>query len=458
MELRSMSSVWSVHELTIYIKNLLENDDTLREVWVRGEISNFKHHSRGHMYFTLKDANARIFAVMFQSFNRFLRFAPKDGLKVIVRGEVSLYERDGQYQLYVKEMQPDGLGNLYLAFEQLKQRLEQEGLFNPIHKKRLPTFPKKIAVITSPTGAAIRDIITTIRRRFPLVQLLVVPVLVQGEQAPLSIVRGLSLANQLDDIDLIILGRGGGSIEELWAFNDERVARSIFASNIPIISAVGHETDFTIADFVADVRAATPTGAAELAVPHIREIREMLQSLRIRLNSSLNHMVLTRKQQVANLKRSPYLKKPLDYIKQYEQRLDHLTDLLKRFPKIYPQQMMKQVSHLQKRLQQTNFASTIRNEREKIAGLQRRLNHLNRKLMEEKKTRLGYLLHQLDALSPIAVLKRGYTLTFNKDQQVITSIQQLAPGDFISVQFFDGTVEATIWGLREENKWQNNKI
>ncbi|WP_232282324.1 exodeoxyribonuclease VII large subunit, partial [Paenibacillus sp. oral taxon 786] len=254
----------------------LESDQVLTDVWIRGEISNFTHHSSGHMYFTLKDADSRIKSIMFASYNQRLPFRPKEGTRVIARGNVSVYERDGQYQFYVTHMQPDGVGSLYLAFEQLKQKLEAEGLFAPGRKRPLPRFPKTIGVVTSPTGAAVRDILTTLGRRYPQAAVILYPVLVQGKGAAPSIVKAIRTLNAMGEADVLIVGRGGGSLEELWAFNEEQVARAIYESAIPVISAVGHETDFTIADFVADLRAATPTAAAELAVPHTAELRALL--------------------------------------------------------------------------------------------------------------------------------------------------------------------------------------
>ncbi|MED4602401.1 exodeoxyribonuclease VII large subunit, partial [Paenibacillus validus] len=261
-------TIYSIKELNRVIKNKLEADDALQNVWVRGEISNFTHHSSGHMYFTLKDADSRLKSIMFASYNQRLGFIPKEGTKVLACGNISVYERDGAYQFYVTQMQPDGIGSLYLAYEQLKKKLEAEGLFAPERKKPIPAFPRAIGVITSPTGAAVRDIIITLQRRYPSVPVLLYPVLVQGKQAAPSIVRAVEEMNRLNEVDVLIVGRGGGSLEELWAFNEEIVARAIYASVLPVISAVGHETDFTIADFVADLRAATPTAAAELAVPH----------------------------------------------------------------------------------------------------------------------------------------------------------------------------------------------
>lgn len=254
----------TVTALTKYMKRKLDMDPHLRDVWLKGEISNFKLHSRGHMYLTIKDDQARINAVMFAGNNRFLKFKPENGMKVLVRGEVSVFEATGQYQLYIQQMEPDGLGSLYLAFEQLKERLRTKGYFDEQYKKKIPTIPHHIGVITSPTGAAVRDIITTIKRRYPVAQVTVLPVLVQGVNAASSITKAIYKANDMGEFDVIILGRGGGSIEELWSFNEESVAEAIFHSKIPIISAVGHETDVTISDYVADLRAPTPTGAVSL--------------------------------------------------------------------------------------------------------------------------------------------------------------------------------------------------
>ncbi|MDP3057962.1 MAG: exodeoxyribonuclease VII large subunit, partial [bacterium] len=277
-------------ELTLHIRLLIENDETLQQVWVSGEISNCKVHSSGHMYLTLKDDRATVRAVMWKTQVQALRFVPKDGMRVIVRGKVSVYERDGQYQLYIAALQPDGAGELYLAYEQLKEKLEQEGLFAVERKKPIPKFPRVVAVLTSPTGAAIKDILSVISRRWPLTNILVVPVAVQGVSAPASIVEAFTLLKSVLDIDLVIVGRGGGSIEELWAFNDESVARAIASCSIPTISAIGHESDFTIADFVADLRAPTPSAAAELAVPDSYTIMNQLRYLDGRLQSEWEHL------------------------------------------------------------------------------------------------------------------------------------------------------------------------
>jgi exodeoxyribonuclease VII large subunit len=324
---RNEQNILSVKDLNRFIKMKLEGDNQLQDVWVRGEISNFTHHSSGHMYFTLKDAESRLKSIMFASQNQKLGFMPREGTRVIARGNISVYERDGAYQFYVTAIQPDGIGSLYLAFEQLKKKLEAEGLFAAERKKLIPRFPRSIGVITSPTGAAIRDVIITLQRRYPSIPILLYPVLVQGAQAAPSIVKAIEAMNRLGEADVLIVGRGGGSLEELWAFNEEIVARSIFASAIPIISAVGHETDFTIADFVADLRAATPTAAAELAVPHHLELKQQLSHHMQRLHAGLLLQLQRKQERLERLKRSPFLVNPRrQLLMQPAQRLDRLAE------------------------------------------------------------------------------------------------------------------------------------
>ena len=301
--------VYSVSQITDRVARLLQADAVLADVWVSGEISNFTHHSSGHMYMTLKDDASRLRAVMFQGANRGLRFRPESGMRVFAHGYVGVYRSGGEYQLYIDFMEPAGLGGLFLAFQQLKARLEAEGLFDPALKRSLPRFPKRIAVATSPTGAAIRDIITVARRRWPAVNIVIIPTLVQGDGAPASIVSSIEQANALaeaggdDGVDVLIVGRGGGSAEELWAFNDETVARAIRSSRIPVVSAVGHETDFTIADFAADVRAATPSAAAELVVPDIVVYLRQVEVARARLARSVRRLIDQRRQRVDELRR-----------------------------------------------------------------------------------------------------------------------------------------------------------
>src|SRR5574344_2285981 len=282
----------TISDLNRYIKAKFDTDIHLNKVYLKGEISNFKRHSRGHFYFTLKDENSRISAIMFSFNNSNLTFEPCDGMKVLVSGRITIYEATGAYQIYVETMEQDGLGNLYIEYEKLKKKLLQEGLFDSKHKKIIPTYPKRIGIITAPTGAAIKDILSTIKRRYPLCETILFPALVQGASAAPDIVRAIELANDPKyNLDTLIVGRGGGSIEDLWAFNEEIVARAIYASNVPIISAVGHEIDFTIADFVADLRAPTPTGAAEMAVPNTLDLSNYLKQMEIRLNNNINKKI-----------------------------------------------------------------------------------------------------------------------------------------------------------------------
>ena len=317
----------TVTALTRYIKRKFDYDPHLQDVYVKGEISNFKKHTRGHMYFTVKDDHARIAAVMFHHQARTLKFIPENGMHVLIRGTVTVYEPGGQYQIYVNEMHPDGIGSLYLAFEQLKEKLAKEGLFAKEHKRPLPNYPKTIGVVTSPTRAAIRDIITTIQRRYPIARIIIYPALVQGEQAAASIVQAIEVANERKEADVLIVGRGGGSIEDLWPFNEEIVARAIFASKIPIISAVGHETDITIADFVADLRAPTPTGAAELAVPDIDEIMERILNYKIRLTRSIREQITSERKNLERITNSYAFRYPW---RLYEQKLEQLDRLSER--------------------------------------------------------------------------------------------------------------------------------
>lgn len=377
----------------------MDHDLLLFQLSIRGEISNFKLHYSGHMYFTLKDEQSTIRAVMFKSSNYKLKFKPENGMKVIAQGRISVYERDGQYQLYVENMQPDGIGALHIAFEQLKKKLEAEGLFDSERKKSLPKFPKRIGVVTSATGAAIRDILNVLKRRYPAAEVLLYPVLVQGEQACFEIVEGIQYFNDTKSVDVIITGRGGGSIEELWAFNEEIVARSIAASQIPVISAVGHETDFTIADFVSDVRAPTPSAAAELAVPSQYELRDKVQGLQSRLIYALNNRLESRRLKLERLMQSTAFRNPLDNISQSRLRLDEMgKDLLK------------------------NMLYQLKNQREQLASL----------------------CGKLDALSPLSVLSRGYAIVKTSDGQIIRTVHEVNEQQKIKVQLQDGEFQCTV--------------
>ncbi|WP_199425715.1 exodeoxyribonuclease VII large subunit [Thermaerobacillus caldiproteolyticus] len=440
----------TVTALTKYIKRKFEVDPHLQDLWIKGEISNFTYHSRGHMYFTLKDENARIQAVMFAGYNRYLAFRPENGMNVLVRGEISVYEPSGNYQIYVKEMQPEGIGNLYLAYEQLKKRLEAEGLFSPEHKKRIPSFPRYIGVVTSPTGAAIRDIVTTIRRRYPIATIILFPTLVQGEHAADSIVRSIEKANELGYIDVLIVGRGGGSIEELWAFNEERVARAIFASSVPIISAVGHETDFTIADFVADLRAPTPTGAAELAVPHITELVERISQRQVRLIRAMKEKMTTESDRLIRLQKSYAFRYPKKLYEQKEQQLDSLLERLERHTERLIEKKRERFEQLQLKLQAHHPAEHLSRMAEKQQTLTKSLEKEMRALLKQKQLQFSSLLSQLHVLSPLKMMERGYSLVYNENKELVKSIRQLQPGDAIQVRLQDGRLDCHVWGIEEE--------
>ncbi|WP_139489317.1 exodeoxyribonuclease VII large subunit [Brevibacillus dissolubilis] len=446
------TEVMSVGELTRYIKRVLERDSVLEDVWIRGEISNFTHHTSGHMYFTLKDKDSRIKIVMFASYNRFLKFIPKDGTKALVRGSISVFERDGAYQMYAKEMQPDGVGSLYLAFEQLKAQLAQEGLFAPERKRPLPVFPKKVGVITSPTGAAVRDIITTIKRRYPQTQIIIHPAVVQGVEAPTSIVRAIRRMNMVVDIDVLIVGRGGGSIEELWAFNEEQVARAIAASTIPVISAVGHETDYTIADFVADVRAATPTAAAELAVPHYLEWVERTKQLEHRLHRALHGNISEQRRRLERLKQSYGLRQPTRRIEEKQQRLDDLHSRLRQAMKQVVTRKQQRTEDLTNRLTRYRIKQKVSEGRGQLTRLTADLTQVMKRRTESTRKEWLSLIAQLDALSPLKVMQRGFSLTY-LDDTLIKSTEQIVPGDELMIRLTDGQVRTHVKEvIREENQ------
>jgi exodeoxyribonuclease VII large subunit len=444
----------TVTALTKYIKRKFEVDPHLQDLWIKGEISNFTYHTRGHMYFTLKDENARIQAVMFAGYNRYLAFRPENGMKVLVRGEISVYEPSGNYQVYIKEMQPEGIGNLYLAYEQLKKRLEEEGLFSPEHKKPIPKFPRYVGVVTSPTGAAIRDIMTTIRRRYPIAKVILLPTLVQGEQAAPSIVRSIEKANELGYLDVLIVGRGGGSIEELWAFNEESVARAIFASNVPIISAVGHETDFTIADFVADLRAPTPTGAAELAVPHLTELLERLAQRKVRLIRAMKEKITHESERLARVQKSYAFRYPKKLYEQKEQQLDMLMERLERQTMRLIEQKRERWHQYYLHLQRHHPAEKLKKAAEKQQVLAKSLEREMQTIFKQKQLLFTSLLSKLQVLSPLKIMERGYSLVYDEKQQLVKSIHQLGPGDSIKVRLQDGYLDCQVWGIEEEQLYE----
>ncbi|MWC28371.1 exodeoxyribonuclease VII large subunit [Paenibacillus sp. MMS18-CY102] len=445
--------IYSIKELNRYIKMKLEADKLLGDVWLRGEISNFTHHSSGHMYFTLKDRDSRLKCIMFASHNRSLPFIPKEGTKVIARGNISVYERDGNYQYYVTAMQPDGIGSLYLAYEQLKKKLEDEGLFDAARKRQIPTFPRAIGVITSPTGAAVRDVIITLQRRHPSVPIIVCPVLVQGAGAGQSIVQAIQFMNRMAETDVLIVGRGGGSLEELWAFNEEAVARAIANSAIPIISAVGHETDFTIADFVSDLRAATPTAAAELAVPHMDELKRQLDRLKHRLLQSVQLSIRTRREQLERVKRSPFFIHPRRYLLDQAQRLDRLEERLTHLAQRRVERGRNRLMNLNQALSAHHPGQAVAAAAEKQQALRKRMEAALATQLKEHKIRLTGTIRQLDALSPLKVMSRGYSLVYDEqEQKLIRSVAEVQPGDLVRIKLKDGQLDCHVWSMRGDEQ------
>ena len=387
--------VLSVSQLNRYIMLNFDADENLANIFIRGEISNFTNHYRtGHLYFTLKDDSAAVRVVMFNSSAKRLKFMPEDGMKVIARGRVSVYEASGQYQLYVDDMQPDGVGALNLAYEQLKEKLQKEGLFSELHKKPLPPYPEKVGVITSPTGAAVRDIINVLGRRFPYAEIVFCPVLVQGDGAHLQLTDAVNLFNSERAADVIIIGRGGGSIEDLWEFNDEGLARAVYNSEIPVISAVGHETDFTICDFVADMRAPTPSAAAELAVPDANELQYALSALKNRMFLNVSSGIADRRSRLEYLTSKGALKSPDEMLSNRSQRLD------------------------------TAFSKMLSSYENRIGG---------------KKVEFISAATALSKLDPMSVLMRGFAFVSDESGKNVYSSQALAKGDKINVRFHDGS-------------------
>ncbi|MGE7182960.1 exodeoxyribonuclease VII large subunit [Peribacillus sp. NPDC006672] len=439
----------SVSALTKYIKRKFDADPHLQNVYIKGEISNFKQHTSGHMYFTLKDEKARLLSVMFAANNKGMKFLPENGMKVLVKGDISLYEAGGQYQLYVKSMAPDGVGDLYLAYEQLKKKLEAAGLFLAEHKKPIPQYPKSVGVITSPTGAALRDILTTIKRRYPIARIIVYPALVQGNNAAKSIAKAISMANARAESDVLIVGRGGGSIEELWAFNEEIVAESIYDSDIPIISAVGHETDFTIADFVADMRAPTPTGAAELAVPHLNEIHERLMNRKNRLTRSIRETVNFERTRLTRMERSYAFRYPH---KMYEQKLEQLDKTMDRLGRSSTRYFMKkrdELNQINDILKKQHPEQAVKKSKDELRQHAKVLRRAMEAIYRQKSQQFVHITATLSALSPLKIMERGYGLVFAEDETLVKSTQQVTKGDRIAVSIKDGTLECEIKEIKE---------
>ncbi len=411
----------TVTQLTRYIKYKIDNDNNLNKIYLKGEISNFKAHSRGHFYFTIKDENSRINAIMFSSFTKNINFMPIDGMKVLVCGKVSVFESTGNYQIYVEELLEDGVGNLYFLYEQLKKKLENEGLFDKAHKKAIPKIPNKIGIITAPTGAAIKDILSTLKRRWPVAETILFPSLVQGKEAADDIVKNIELSKKYD-LDVLIIGRGGGSIEDLWCFNEEKVARAIYALDTPVISAVGHEIDFTISDFVADLRAPTPTGAAEMCTPSKKDVQMFINQLNIRLINKIGVILKDKNKKLKKLKENYILKNPIAMYEVKEQKFDSLYEKLL-----------------------TIYKNIIIENKNELLLLKTNLTHSITNKLDKDKNNYVKLISKLEILNPILTIKRGYSIA-RINGEVVKSVKNVKNGDKIDIEVVDGKIIAEVKG------------
>lgn len=443
---------YSVQSLTQLIKYQLDGCELLQNIWVKGEISNFTQHASRHMYFTLKDESAKIRCVMFAGQNARLSFLPKNGNQVFVLGNISMYDRDGNVQLYVSEMQPDGIGSLYLKFEHLKQKLLAEGLFDNRIKKEIPKYPHTIGVITSETGAVLRDIYQTIRRRNPRVNILLYPAHVQGEHAVPTLIRGIEVMNRMQAVDVIIIGRGGGSIEELWAFNDELLARAIAKSRIPVVSGVGHETDVTICDFVADRRAETPTAAAVLCTTiHTEDVR-FVYDQKERMIYSIHQMIQKYQNQLDRIRHGASMQKPRQRILYWMERMDRTQEQLRYLLRDQVRKQEERLQKLQTRLQKMHPSIRIERSRMMTNRHKERLIEIMSRRQHILRDHLKSTIRTLDALSPLQVMLRGYGLVYEKNQeQIIRSVQEVRIGDEIHVRIQDGHFNCTVQS-KEETK------
>ena len=414
----------TISEINSYIKSVIDKDFFLNKVFIKGEIFNFKNHTRGHLYFTLKDDNSRLSAVMFESSARNLSFVPEDGMSVLIEGRISCYPATGSYQIYVEKMEMDGIGRLFIEYEKLKKKLEKEGLFDLDHKVLIPKYPNRIGVITASTGAAIKDIMSTIKRRYPICEVILFPSLVQGDGAKENIVRQIKKADEFG-LDTIIVGRGGGSIEDLWAFNEEIVARAIYECKTPIISAVGHEIDFTIADFVTDLRAPTPTGAAEMAVPTIIDVQTLIDNFVIRLNKNIKNMVNQKFIMLERFKRSYILKNPMSIYEIKEQKLDNLVESLS-----------------------FNFKNLINNKINKYNLVTSSFVMRNpEKLLDKSVQKLDMLIKSIKLLNPLGILEKGYSVV-TKDEKAVTDSSKLKKDDILNIKLYKGDIKAKVMEVK----------
>jgi len=434
----------TVSALTKYIKHKIDQDRHLRRIYVKGELSNvYLHRMSGHMYFTLKDEHSQIKAVMYRDDNSRLSFKVEDGMKVFAAGYISVYIKNGEYQLYVQKMEPSGIGALHLAFEQLKKKLQKGNYFSKEHKKTIPQFPKKIAIITSRDGAVVRDIITTVDNRFPLVELIIFPVNVQGEQAVPSIVQAIERANK-GDFDTLIVARGGGSLEDLQSFNDERVAMAIFHSRIPVITGIGHETDTTISDLVSDLRAPTPTGAAQFAVPSLKELIRQVDAIEKEIVRLSRYHLLQKERQLKLLEQSRAFTYPLQLVRDQGQRVDQLTDRLFYVMKEQLYEKRTKQKELERKLQTFHPAQALSFSRQKVTTLQGELQNKLRYHLQKKEHHLALLVEKLSLLNPLEIMKRGYSITYGPKNSIVSSISQIEKDDLLTVQLYDGEAICTV--------------
>ncbi|MBO2706226.1 exodeoxyribonuclease VII large subunit [Lactiplantibacillus plantarum] len=432
----------TVTALTQYLKRKFEVDPYLGEVYLTGEVSNYRPRPNTHQYFSLKDDHAKISAIMFKSAFAKVKFQPEEGMKVLVVGRIGLYEPSGSYQIYVERMEPDGVGALYQAYEQLKKKLAAEGLFSA-PKKPLPRFPRRIAVVTSRSGAVIRDIITTTRRRFPIAQIVLFPSQVQGDAAAAEISRQIERANAQGDFDTLIIGRGGGSIEDLWPFNEEVVARAIAQSQLPVISSVGHETDTTIADLVADVRAATPTAAAELAVPVYNDVLLQLKQDQTRVFNAFQNFVQRDRQRLNKLQTSYVFTQPNRLYEGYLQKLDFLNERLKQAGQNNFNLASQHYQRVFQQLRQQTPIHQVRQAQTQLLNLQQRLNRGTQLVVRQKRQQLTQTVQSLDLLSPLKIMTRGYAFV-TADEQVVHGVKQLQPEQTVAIHMADGEAQAQI--------------
>ncbi|MFY8329418.1 exodeoxyribonuclease VII large subunit [Vagococcus carniphilus] len=439
----------TVTALTKYIKRKFEADPYLDRVFLTGEISNFRMRPNAHQYFSLKDDRSKISAIMFKGAFSSLKFQPEEGMKVLVIGRISLYEASGNYQIYIEHMEPDGVGALYQALEKRKQELQKEGLFNPDFKQPLVRFPKKIAVITSPSGAVIRDIMTTIKRRYPIVQLVIFPTLVQGDKAAADITRRIKEVDAIGDFDTMIVARGGGSIEDLWPFNEENVARAIFEARTPIVSSVGHETDITIADLVADVRAATPTAAAEIATPVLTEELLKIKEKENRLNQAMSNQLKYKKQLYDHAMNSFVFKQPKRLYEAFSVQLDMLNRRLEQSLILEVQSKEKEYRNLTQKLYFQQPQGKVDVSKQQVNYLNEKLLTTMQSLMKDNQTNLSQLLLNLDMLSPLKTMLRGYSYV-TVDEKIIKSTTELKENQTLTVHLSDGEVETRVSEIKQK--------